>query len=87
MASVHSLHTSGENFIRGERSADWYLHQVSTLQMLNLFAATGHTHYAKNARLYLQLMNELPKTQPWLFDKLNFGLHGVRRSDRFWAGL
>ena len=51
-------------FIRGERSADWYLHQVSTLQMLNLFAANGHTHYAKSARLYLQLMNELSKTQP-----------------------
>jgi len=55
--------------------------------MLNLLAATGHYHYAKCARLYLQLMHDLPTSHPWLHDK--FGIdncHSVRR-DRFWAGL
>ena len=28
--------------------------------MLNLFAATGHSNYAKSARLYLQMMKKLP---------------------------
>ena len=34
--------------------------------MLNLFAATGHTNYAKSCSLYLQLMLELPSKYPWL---------------------
>ena len=55
--------------------------------MLNLLAATGHINYAMSARLYLQLMNELPEKPPWLHTQLEKGLHTVRRSDRYWAGL
>ena len=56
--------------------------------MLNLFAATGHINYAKSGRLYLQLMMDLPHTNPWLHKKLSTrGHHFIRRTDKFWAGL
>ena len=54
--------------------------------MLNLFAATGHIHYAKSARLYLQNMLNLESNFPWVFAKLfNEGFHTVRQSSRFWT--
>ena len=56
--------------------------------MLNVFAATGHFNYAKSARLYLQMMLELPSSHSWLYNTLfSDGYHTVRRSDRYWAGL
>jgi len=73
--------------IRAERTGDWNLHLIGVSKMLNLFAATGHHHYAKCARLYLQMMLELPQTHAWLYDKFQSGNHSVRRSDRYWAGL
>ena len=42
-------------FIRAVRTAHWELHLFSISKMLNLFAATGHVHYAKSSRVYLQL--------------------------------
>ena len=75
-------------FIRVERSGNWLLHLVAVTRMLNLFDATGHINYAKSARLYLQLMLELPKDFPWLHEMFsNQGFHAVRRSSRYWAGL
>ena len=75
-------------FIRAERTGNWDLHIVSVTKMINLFAATGHIHYAKSARVYVQKMMELPKDYPWLYTKFaTNGYHTVRRSDRFWAGL
>jgi hypothetical protein len=53
-------------FIRAERTGNWYEHLTATEKMLNLFAATGHIHYAKSARLYLQLMTSLKSEYPWL---------------------
>ena len=44
--------------------------------LLNLFAATGHIHYAKSARLCVQEMRKFVEEY-----------HTVRRSDRQWAGL
>ena len=73
--------------IRAERTGDWNMHLVAVSKMLNLFAATGHCHYAKSARLYLQMMLDLPHTHPWLYNKFQAGFNTVRRSDRFWAGL
>ena len=56
--------------------------------MINLFAASGHIHYAKSARLYLQQILELYTNYTWVYDNfVNSGYHTVRRSDRFWAGL
>ena len=48
---------------------EWKLagHLAAMGKMLNLFAATGHINYAKNARLYLQLMLDLEKNYPWLY--------------------
>jgi hypothetical protein len=75
-------------FIRAERSGDWELHLVSITRMLNLFAATGHNQYAKCARIYVQIMQNLHVTHPWLFEQFTqHGYHTVRRSDRYWAGL
>ena len=75
-------------FIRAERTGDWNLHLIAVTQMLNLFAATGHINYAKSARLYLQLMLELPTNHPWLYNCFaEQGFHTVRRSNRFWAGI
>ena len=56
--------------------------------MLNLFAATGYSNYAKSARLYLQMMKELPTTFPDLYEQFTHnGYHTVRRSNRFWSGI
>ena len=56
--------------------------------MLNLFAATGHSKYTKSARLYLQMMKELPTTFPDLYQQFTHnGYHTVRRSNRFWSGI
>ena len=56
--------------------------------MINLFAATGHIHYAKSARLYLQMILELPNDHPWLYKCFTEqGFPAVRRSNRHWAGL
>ena len=75
-------------FIRAERTGNWSLHLVAVTKMLNLFAATGHINYAKSARFYLQLMQDLPREHPWLHQCfINEGFHTVRRSNRFWAGL
>ena len=53
-------------FIRAERTGDLNLHLVAVGKMLNVFAA-GHFNYAKSARLYLQMMLELPSSHPWLY--------------------
>ena len=74
-------------FIRAERTADWNIHLIATERMLNLFAATGHIHYAKSARLYLPEMNNLKDKHPWLYEKFMSGFHSVRRTKRYWAGL
>ena len=56
--------------------------------MINLFAATGHIHYAKSGRLFLQEMLRLKPDYPWVYTCFtNHGLLTIRRSDRFWAGL
>ena len=39
---------------------------MSVHEMINIFAATGHLNHAKSSNLNLQLMMELPDTNPWL---------------------
>ena len=65
-----------------QKTSDWSLHLYATQKMLNLFAATGHIHYAKSARPYLQTMQNFPISLPWLYEQFS-----LQRSDRFWAGL
>ena len=69
-----------KNFIRAERTGNWHLHLVSTSQMLNRFATKGHVNYAKSARMYLQMMLELPVKYP---DFSTEGYHTARRSNCF----
>ena len=47
-------------FIYVERTGDWNLRSHAIYKMLNLFAATGHLHYVKSTRMYLQQMLDLP---------------------------
>lgn len=75
-------------FIKAERTGNWIMHLVAVEKMINLFAATGHVHYVKSSRLYLQIMLELPNYHPWLYKCFTEqGFHTVRRSSRYWAGL
>ena len=74
-------------FIYAERTCNWHLHLNAVHQMLNLIAAAGHWNYARCARLYLQQMQDLPNTHPYLYAQFNEGKHAIRRSNRFWAGL
>ena len=74
-------------FIFAERTSDWQLHLLAVTNMLNLFAATGHIHYAKSARLYVQEMRKLPETHPWLYQQFMHGQHTVKRTDKNFNGL
>ena len=77
-----------KDFIRAERTGNWKLHLQSVRKILNIFAATGHVHYAKSARLYLQQMMELETDYPWVHKNFTEnGYHTIRRSNKFWAGL
>eukprot|EP00111_Clytia_hemisphaerica_P013776 TCONS_00040538-protein len=76
-----------KDFIIAERTSDWQLHLTTLSKMLNLLAATGHIHYARSARMYIQQMSELSSKYPYLFNKFSSGHHAVRRSNRYWAGL
>lgn len=63
------------------------LHLNTVYKMLPVFAATGHAHYAKCGRIYLQQMLELLHNHPQMHKQFLDGNHTVRRSDRYWAGL
>ena len=77
-----------KNFIRPERIGNRKLHLQSVKQMLSLFAATEHIHYAKSARLYLQNMISLEFDFLWVHNKfVNQGYHTVRLSSRCWEAL
>lgn len=74
-------------FIKAERTGNWDLHLQAVYDMLPFFAAAGHNLYAKSAHVYLQIMSELKDKHPDVFQSFQDGLHVVRRSDRYWAGL
>ena len=77
-----------KDFIFAKRTGNWTLHLVTVKRILNLFASAGRVNYAKSARLYLQSIDELPESYPWIYDCFKEkGLHAIRRSERFWAGL
>ncbi len=74
-------------YIRAERTGNWALHLEVISKMLPFLAASGHNHYTKSARVYLQRMSQLEKQHPDIYQKFQEGLHVVRRNDRSWAGL
>ena len=55
--------------------------------MLNLFAATSHSNYAKTCGIYLQSMEEMQKQHPLLFEQFFLGNHTVKRSEKKWAWI
>ena len=76
-----------KTFIKAERTGNWNLHLQAVRDMLPYFAAAGHNLYAKSAYVYLQIMEDLKEKHPDIHQKFQDGLHVVRRSDRYWAGL
>ena len=75
-------------FIRAERTGDFNLYLTALGRTINLFAATAHINYAKNARVHLQQVLDLHHSHPWVYTQFADGrLHTIRRSDRYWAGL
>ena len=76
-----------QRFIKAERTGNWDLHLVAVREMLPFFAASGHNLYAKSAHLYLQKMDDLPKSHPDIHNSFQSGYHVVRQSNRYWAGL
>ena len=66
-------------FIAAERTGNWQNHLAATVEMLNLFAATGHINYAKSARLFLQMMNDLPSTFLDLHEQFTHKMYNVVR--------
>ena len=74
-------------FIKAERTGNWKLHLQTVLDMLPYFAASGHNNYLKSGYLYVQQMIALGKTNPNVEKLFLSGLHVIRRSDRFFAGL
>ncbi|KAK6192248.1 hypothetical protein SNE40_003750 [Patella caerulea] len=75
-------------FIACERLKSWEGHLNATTSLLNLFAATGHLHYTRSARLYVQEMRRLPVTHPDLYNLyMNSGMHAVQRTDHPFNGL
>lgn len=75
------------SFIKAERMGLWDLHLKSVSEMLPFLAACGHNNYAKSCRIYLQKMVKLEETHPTVHSSFQQGMHVVRRSDRYWAGL
>ena len=74
-------------FLFAERTGNWTLHLEAVSKMLNIFAATGHGNYAKCAYYYLQKMQELPDTHPWLHQQFIDGQHAVQRYDKNWTSV
>ena len=73
--------------IYAERTFNWTLHLDAVKRMFNLFAATGHTNYAKCSRIYVQKMELLSDKDPWLFNQFKIGHHAVKRTEKNWSGL
>ena len=77
------LHT----FLKAERTGNWFLHLKAVQDMLPYFAASGHNLYAKSARIYPEEMMNLYQENPIVYHQFSSGLHSIRRSDAYWAGL
>lgn len=87
--------------LRTEKMGRFKEHLHILAQMLPIFHAAGHFHYAKCAHIYIQQMNklmaklaELSKNGEMNDDTLNFlkkffeeGYNTGRRADAFWSGV
>ena len=73
--------------IEADRTGSWLMHLHAVAECLPIFAAAGHGNYVKSAYLYLQSMATLEHDMPSVFHRFMNGLHVVRRTDQYWAGL
>ena len=72
--------------IRAEHTGNWELHLQAVSEMLPYLAASGH-NYTKSTLIYLHQMSHLQDDHPEVYQHFQDGLHEIRRSDRYWAGL
>jgi len=73
--------------IKADRTGSWVMHLHAIADCLPIFAAAGHANYLKSAYLYFQTMQNLEQDHPSVFHRFMNGLHVIRRSDQYWAGL
>ena len=73
--------------IRAEHTGNWDLHLQTISEMLPYMAASGHNNYTKCLHLYLQQMSNLQNDHPEVHQHFQDGLHVIRCSYRYWAGL
>ena len=66
---------------------NWSLYLEAVLNMLPYLAASGHSLYAKCARIYMQTMLSLEQDYPDVHRNFVQGFHVARRSSRPWARL
>ena len=64
-------------FIKGERTGDSNLHLQSMASMLPFLASSGHFNYEKSVLLYLQKMEELEFTNPFIYQRFRNEYHVV----------
>lgn len=78
-----------KDFIRSERSGDFFLHLKCIEKMIPYFHASRHFLYAKSAHLYLQYMLQLETTMSNIeYERFVMGnFFTVRRSCKFWSGV
>ena len=74
-------------FIKAECMGNWSLHLEAVLDMLPYLAASGHSLYAKSARIYLQTILSLEQDYPDVHRNFTQDFHVARKSSRPWAGL
>ena len=73
--------------IKADRTGSWQMHLHAVSESLPIFAAAEHSHYLKSAYLYLQNMHEWECKNPTVYQKFMNGLHVIRRTNQYWAGL
>ena len=70
-----------------ERTGNWEGYLCVLRQMIPFLAASGHNHYTRSVRWFLQNMLELPVTHPILYSIFMKGFFVVKRSDQYWTGI
>ena len=66
-----------QQFIKAVQTNKWTLHVLVTKQILNLFAATTHSNYAKSFRLYAQSIKTLDSKHLRIYKEFILGNHTV----------
>ena len=76
-----------KTFLTAERTSNQEMHLHAFQAMFSAFAAVNHINYARSGRVYLQQMQDLPSTHPWLHKQFQDGTFASRQSDQLCAGL